>query len=84
MPGMCGKNVPDDQFDIARDIEHAIKMLEEKRVPPNYYVYLTKKRRDIWKEALKDKPLVWTEKDGKDYVFGVEVLIWDDLISERK
>lgn len=74
----------DGQFDIVRDIEKARKTIEEKRVPPKYYVYLTKKRRDIWKEALKDKPLAWNEKDGKDYVFGVEVLILDDLISERK
>ena len=84
MPEMCRKNVSDDQFDIASDIEHAIKMLEEKGKQPKYYVYLTKKRRDIWKEALKDKPLAWTEKDGKDNVFGVEVLLWEDLISERK
>lgn len=76
--------VHDEQFDIVHDIENAKKTLEEKRAPPKYYVYLTKKRRDIWKEALKDIPLAWTEKDGKDYVFGVEVLIWDDLISEGK
>ena len=47
MPEMCRKNVSDDQFDIASDIEHAIKMLEEKGKQPKYYVYLTKKRRDM-------------------------------------
>lgn len=76
--------MPDEPFDIVQDIEKARKTLEEKRVPPKYCVYLTKKRRDIWKEALKDIPLAWTEKDGKDYVFGVEVLIFEDLLPERK
>lgn len=77
------KNVSGKPFDIVRDIEKARKMIEEKGGTPRV-VYMSRKQYEILSEQLRTSGLLKEGQDGKEYVFGTELRIWNDLIPERK
>ena len=77
------KNVSGKPFDIGRDIEKARKTFEEKGGTPRVF-YISRKQYEILSEQLRTSGPLKEGQDGKEYVLGTELRIWDDLIPERK
>lgn len=77
------KNVSGKPFDIVRDIEKARKTIEEKGGTPRVF-YISRKQYEILSEQLRTSGWLKEGQDGKEYVLGTELMIWDDLIPERK
>ena len=72
--------MPDEQFDIVRDIEKARKTIEENGGTPKYF-YLNRKQYELLSEQLRTSGWLKEGQDGKEYILETELRIWDDLIT---